>query len=579
MIAESSQGRRHFVLSHLSNFNEVKVSLRANSEAGRVGGFVPIVNELGKVIGTITDGDLRKIEFEKDVSLNVQAKDIMNQDFIFAEEDKSPFEIADSVIKQLQKRKIANSFPITYIPVLRKNRTLKNLLHISEILPNLEELNRQIIIIGQGFVGLTFAMALVESGKTVWAVEKDIDTFNRIQSGKPNVFEPQLVDILEKNIGRNYQITSGKIEEFIRGPLFCRRIYIIAVGTPHKDSKTDLTQITEAVGIIAPNLEYGDLIVLRSTVPVGTTRSMIGDKIKALNGMQAGIDFHLAYAPERTVEGNAIAETRKLPQLVAGLTSECSRMAMSFFSGFVGSIVPCESLESCELAKLISNSYRDVIFGFANEIASVARNHKIDVNRLIADSNMGYTRNSIPQPSPGVGGPCLTKDTYMIENVTKHSVMMNARKLNEAMPNYVVDLIKNKAEFFGKDILIIGLAFKGYPATNDLRNSPAIEIANLLKSSGFNVRGIDAVAKKIDIENLGIKSYDSKELDFQPTIIGILNNHELNISILKSLIPFLNHKIDKAIFDPWAIINDSDLAETFVLKFNLSKDYILKKKY
>ena len=574
MTSEIVGNRRSFVLSEEADLKLIRHSLRADIDEGRVGGFVPIINSAGKVVGTITDGDLRKVNFETSTTADVMAKDIMNTDFIFCGEDLSPTDIARAITNQLQKRKIANSFPVSYIPILKKDGTLLSLLHISEVLPSLEEINKQIIVIGQGFVGLTFAMALVESGKTVWAVEKNLDTFKNIKELTPSVFEPQLNDILKKNLNEKYQITAGGIQDFLRSPLFCRRVYVIAVGTPHKGSSTDLSQISEAVDMIIPNLMYGDLVILRSTVPVGTTRNLIGLKIKAKNGMQAGIDYHLAYAPERTVEGNAIAETRKLPQLVAGWTSECTRMAMHFFSGIVGSLVACESLESCELAKLISNAYRDVIFGFANEIASIARVHSIDVNRLISDANTGYNRNAIPQPSPGVGGPCLTKDTYMIQSDASNSVMISARKLNEHMPKYVTELIKSKVEIFGKDILVIGLAFKGFPATNDLRNSPAIEICKHLQDSGLRIRGIDAVASFKEIEIQGIQRYSIDEKDFNPRIISVLNNHEDNVNILKSIVINLEKTANRCIFDPWSILNASDLDESITLKFNLSNEYV-----
>ena len=570
----STSNNKFFVLSEESSVEEIQNALRADLTAGRVGGFVPVGDETGVVTGVITDSDLRKMtnKLNKD---SLVARDIMNRDFIYARSGASPLEIAKSILSDLNRREITNNFPITYIPVLFENNVLKSIAHISEVLPILENLNREIIIIGQGFVGLTFSMALVNSGIKIYAIEKSTETYNKIVAGIPSVYEPQLSEILERNLHKNYRITNKDLSEFKRKPMFCKRIYVIAVGTPHEDTKTDLSQIKSAVKILSKNIEFGDLIILRSTVPVGTTRNLVSKAIFTETGLQAGIDYHLAYAPERTVEGNAIFETRKLPQLISGLTPECTKAAINFFSEFVGSVVPCESLEACELAKLISNAYRDVVFGFANEVAQIASGHNIDVNKLISDANTGYSRNAIPQPSPGVGGPCLTKDTYMIEGLKEPSVMLSARSLNRGMEEYSADLIKRTAEIYGNKILVIGLAFKGKPTTNDLRNSPSVEIVKKLVKAGFEVQVIDAVASNLEIVRNGITPYESeKEPRFNPRLIAVLNDNDLNPDIFRNFIKNLDDHIDRSLFDPWCMINDSDLPISFTLRFNLSKHFL-----
>jgi len=150
--------------------------------------------------------------------------------------------------------------------------------------------------------------------------------------------------------------------------------------------------------------------MLRSTVPVGTTRKQVIPVLEHYSGLAAGSGFHIAFCPERTVEGQAIQELSSLPQIVGGLTEACTEKAVSFWSTLTDTVVRVDALEAAELVKLINNSYRDLSFAFANEFALLADRYNIDATRLIAAANEGYPRDKIPRPSPGVGGYCLTKD-------------------------------------------------------------------------------------------------------------------------------------------------------------------------
>ena len=197
----STSNNKFFVLSEESSIEEIQNALRADLMSGRVGGFVPVGDKTGVVTGVITDSDLRKMT-NKLNNDPVVARDIMNRDFIYASSSASPLEIAKSILSDLNRREITNNFPITYIPVLFENKALKSIAHISEVLPILENLNREIIIIGQGFVGLTFSMALVNSGIKIYAIEKSAETYNKIIAGTPSVYEPQLSEILERNLNK-----------------------------------------------------------------------------------------------------------------------------------------------------------------------------------------------------------------------------------------------------------------------------------------------------------------------------------------------------------------------------------------
>lgn len=547
------------VIAEDNNWSSFQEKLHANSVTGAIGGFLVVINLNSEVVGTITDGDVRKYARKSSKSMNdVVAKDIMNRDFIHVSVGMTPSEMGYQVISQLQKRDVKNEFPITYIPVLKEDKTLSAIIHISNLLGILDELTRQIVVFGQGFVGLTMAMAMVKSGLTIHAFERNPESHQAIMNLKPKVNEPQLDELLSKYRNVRYFLHEKGLEDLARFPLMGRRTYIIAVGTPKLGFSVDLSQIENAVEEISTFLRFGDLVIIRSTVPIGTTRKL-SEKFRDSSGLQAGFDFHIAYAPERTVEGDAIAEVTKLPQLVAGLTEECSKLAANFFSGWISNVIRMESLEACEMAKLMSNAYRDTTFAFSNEMALIASKHNLDINKIILNANAGYLRNTIPMPSPGVGGPCLTKDSYMLTTTSDLSMVLESRKINESMINFsilrILDLIKKH----GDCVLVIGLAFKGFPATNDLRNSTAVEIATGIREISKEVKVIDAVANETEIVNEGFNIYEVGR--FNPNVICILNNHRENKQILRSILSKKRYdsQVSFGIFDPWNMIDESDL--------------------
>jgi nucleotide sugar dehydrogenase len=288
--------------------------------------------------------------------------------------------------------------------------------------------------------------------------------------------------------------------------------------------------------------------------------------------LRAGFDFHLAYAPERTVEGNAIAEVSRLPQLIGGYTNECARQVANLFSEFVNSVIICENLEAAELGKLVTNSFRDVKFAFANEVAQLATSSNVDVIRMIEDINLGYARNSIPFPSPGVGGPCLTKDSYMLGIANREeSVILSARLLNHSMISFTSNKIKNIAESHKGKVLAIGLAFKGVPATNDLRESTPIEICRELIAAGLDVSAIDAVVNQDEILSQGIPFFDNSNSGY--SVVCILNNNPSNVKIFLDLLKeweAKNNLTTLALFDPWGLVTPSDIRKYSIKRFTLS---------
>jgi nucleotide sugar dehydrogenase len=318
-------------------------------------------------------------------------------------------------------------------------------------------------------------------------------------------------------------------------------VFVLAVGTPvespgqGRPPVPSLESIRESAEMVGERLMAGALVVLRSTVPLGATRELVAPVLEAKSGLRAGLDFHLAFAPERTVEGRALEELRQLPQIIGGINEDSVEATVALFRELAPSVVRVESLESAEMAKLINNAYRDVIFGFSNEMARIASAFNLDVSAVIAAANHGYPRDRVPLPSPGVGGPCLTKDPYILASAASRAgiettMPHHSRRVNESMHGFVSDAVLRELERSGKaakraTVLICGLAFKGVPETADYRNSSSVEIARILREHVGTVLGHDPLVPALAIEESGMTATKLpggfKDVD----AVLFLNNH------------------------------------------------------
>jgi UDP-N-acetyl-D-mannosaminuronic acid dehydrogenase len=337
---------------------------------------------------------------------------------------------------------------------------------------------------------------------------------------------------------------------------------IIAVGTPLNEqgvaSMVALEQVCQSVG---SRLRRGDIVILRSTVPVGTTRTLVIPLLESISGLKAGKGFHVAFCPERTVEGKAIQELSSLPQIVGGATDMCVDKASAFWAAVTDTIVRADSLEASELVKLINNSYRDLSFAFANGLALLADNYNIDTARLIAAANEGYPRNPIPVPSPGVGGYCLTKDPFLYASVNSelgHAELSRlGRKVNEEAGRYPVTVLETfaygmKRKVESLRVLLIGMAFKGNPETNDLRGSVSVSIARELIQRGCNVQCFDAVIGEQELRNHGLNPARMNEALSNSDAVLVLNNHEKNIPI--NFLQSIGSGGAVLVFDGWSLL-------------------------
>ena len=346
-------------------------------------------------------------------------------------------------------------------------------------------------------------------------------------------------------------------------------VHVVSVGTPIDDNGIpDLKSVVLVSEFISSILKPKDLVIYRSTLPVGTMRNVILPILET-SGLRPEIDFDFAFAPERTVEGNALEELRSLPQIIGGFDRRSSRSAANLFRGISSLVVEVETLEAAELAKLVNNTYRDLVFAFANEVANMCTELNINAFRLIKSINSGYPREQIAMPSPGVGGPCLTKDSVLysnpsIEMAVRPTLGLASRSVNVKGPKYVYDLVVRFCNTFDLElsnltILIVGIAFKGKPETSDTRDSMSINLIKLFPS-GSKIVVKDFVVGDSEIGKMGLINATGPLGDAVASsdVVLFMNNHSSNSDF--DVIESLNRsKKRKLFFDGWDMFDQEEI--------------------
>ncbi|HKP41662.1 nucleotide sugar dehydrogenase [Mycobacterium sp.] len=349
--------------------------------------------------------------------------------------------------------------------------------------------NYDVGIVGLGYVGLTLATVLAEAGNTVIGVEKRADLVEMTNQGIPHFSETGLPDALA-GVTKSKKLVAA---ERFDGNFSCDT-YIITVGTPlSPDGVARVDMIEAAARDIAENMRDGALVVLRSTVKVGTTRDVVAPILAA-----SGKKFDIAMCPERTLEGKALQELRELPQIVGADNPAVADRAAALFRRLTISIVQVADIETAEIIKLVSNTFRDVQFAFANEVARVCDAFGVSAHEVISAGKLGYNRTNIPLPGL-VGGPCLEKDPHILmESARTRGIDMEitsaGRLVNERQPEETVRFITSEIQrrnLAASDsgpvrINILGMAFKGLPETSDLRGSMSIKVLDALKKAHPN---------------------------------------------------------------------------------------------
>ena len=549
----------------VSENNSIRDTMHAINGAflqGAPTGIALIMDNAKKLLGIVTDGDIRR-SLVNNVSIDEPVKSIMVRDPITVSEGLTESEMVELVVGKIKAGGRIRDVKVEHVIIVDKEGVVVDVVNFYELWESSNIKNKTICVVGLGFVGLTLAIILADSGFKVIGYDVMQDMVTDINNGNPPFYEEGLSSLLKFHINKgNFRAVSSLKKEI-------HDIYIVSVGTPvDRDHKPDIENIKKATIQIGKVLKKKDMVILRSTVPVGTTRDILLPILEKESNLKGGEAFYLAFAPERTVQGKALEELRSLPQIIGGLNKRSLDVASSFFSNLNTTIARMSSLEAAEMVKLVNNAYRDVTFAFANELAITCDHWGIDPVNVINAANQGYPRNNIPVPSPGVGGSCLKKDPYIyIESVSnmgfKGGLSLCSRKINDYMSLFVfnkIDLfIKQNKKDQDIKIFVIGFAFKGEPETSDIRDSTTVDLVAIMKNkTNWHIFGYDPVVDKDRIGRLDIAGCSIREGFKGADCVLIMNNHRsyFDVDIL-GLLELVNRP---ALFlDAWSLFPHKEI--------------------
>lgn len=411
----------------------------------------------------------------------------------------------------------------------------------------------KVAVVGMGYVGLTLSAALAKAGHTVYGVDAVDSVVDALSVGRPHIHEPDLAEVFQTIVGSTVFV-SGELPTDV-----WLDAVMLSVSTP-VDSHTHipyLENLRDATRQVAARVNPDALVVVRSTVPIGTTRNLVLPILQEAWG-----SARVCMAPERTIQGQALRELVDLPQVVGGLDQASLAAGVEVFSQLAHQVVPVSSLETAEMVKLSNNCHTDLIYGFGNEIALIASQHGIDPLEVLNAANVDYPRPNLSKPG-FVGGACLTKDPYIMMTSSPERapfLVGRARELNEYMPLYVAQeviglLAETRGDAEGATLAIMGWACKGNPPTDDMRGNGVESMLPLFADAGIAVIGHDPMVRDEVILGLGGTPLPLDRLVPAADGLLVINDHPDYLGL--DLTSF--GAVPPVVYDAWRVLDDRPL--------------------
>jgi UDP-N-acetyl-D-glucosamine dehydrogenase len=365
----------------------------------------------------------------------------------------------------------------------------------------------KIAIIGLGYVGLPLALTFIKKGFKVYGIDVDKDRVKRLKDSKSYILDVSSADI-KKAISEGSLIATTDF-----GNIKKSDAVIICVPTPlYKTKEPDVSYIVSAVKNIKKYMKRGQIVVLESTTYPGTTEEVMLPVLES-GGLKEGRDFYLAFSPERIDPGNERYETKNTPKVIGGISKNSTELAKLLYEQAIDTVVPVSSAKVAEMVKLLENTFRIVNIGMVNELMLMC--DKMDINIWeVIDAAKTKPYGFMPfYPGPGVGGHCIPVDPiYLSWKARMHGFEARfidlASQVNSEMPRYVVSKVIEALNYRKKPvrcskILILGVAYK--KDVKDLRESPALEIIELLVKKGAMVSYYDPYLPYLKIDGINLK--------------------------------------------------------------------------
>ena len=369
-----------------------------------------------------------------------------------------------------------------------------------------------ICVLGLGYIGLPTASTFATHGLKVVGVDVNPQIVNGLQNGHLHLYEPGLRTLVQAALRSGNLIVAQQPQP--------ADAFIIAVPTPFYENKqADMRAVQSASEAIVPHLRKGNLVILESTSPPLTTVNLVAPILEK-SGLKAGEDFYLAYSPERVLPGQILRELIENARIIGGINPESAQAGRDLYSIFVRGEIILTDATTAEMVKLMENTYRDVNIAIANEFSRLADRFGVDVWDAIRLANR-HPRVNILSPGPGVGGHCISVDPWFLVEAAPDltPLIRTARKVNDDQPHYVVQLAHQiLGNLNGRRIAALGLAYK--PNVDDLRESPAVEVVQLLQSAGAQVWAFEPY--KTDYTFKGVASTNSLQAAIEEAELLIL---------------------------------------------------------